>query len=643
MRRPLAILALLLAGCAGGDRLGGDPTTVQGFMKSLEHTVAPFMVTDHRGATIDEPFLGGFNVPRPQFVDIDGDGDLDLFVQEVAGDVKFFERAERDAEPAAARPPDGESGPGAGTDPAIPVFRWRTDRYADLDVGEWYRFVDLDADGDLDVMGEQLFSHIRAYRNVGDRRRAQFEIAADTLRGADGAPIFSDRQNIPQILDLDCDGRLDMFLGQINGTVTRYESVSSDEDGLPRFRHVTDQWEGIEIIGMMASRHGANTLSFGDADGDGDLDLFWGDFFEPGILLIRNRGTCAAPDFKSKPEPFPPGNPFRTSGYNAPAPADLDGDGDLDMAVGVLGGAFNSNRSIVENLYLLLQDSPSEWRVATGRLLPTIDAGSDSVPRLVDLDRDGDLDLLVANKIEPLENETGSIHVYENVGTAARPSLAAREPLRLVESFHQSPAPGDLDGDGLVDLLVGRWNRQVDFWHGAAGSPATGTATGAAGSPALAAFEPIPGPYLELTRGSNASPALVDIDADGDLDLFLGEASGTLNFYRNEGTSTEPRFVLVSDEWNGWKLGRRTVPAFGDLDYDGDFDLLVGTDLAGILVFENVGSPTAALFEARGPLPLRVPALSAPEVGDLDGDGDLDLLIGGMAGGLLYFENTGGR
>ena len=41
---------------------------------------------------------------------------------------------------------------------------------------------------------------------------------------------------------------------------------------------------------------------------------------------------------------------------------------------------------------------------------------------------------------------------------------------------------------------------------------------------------------VQLTRGSNATPALADIDGDGDLDLFIGEGSGTINFYRNVGT-----------------------------------------------------------------------------------------------------------
>ena len=47
--------------------------------------------------------------------------------------------------------------------------------------------------------------------------------------------------------------------------------------------------------------HGANTMALADHDGDGDLDLFWGDFFEPGLLLIANSGTCPEPNFRNPP------------------------------------------------------------------------------------------------------------------------------------------------------------------------------------------------------------------------------------------------------------------------------------------------------------------------------------------------------
>ena len=256
-----AISALLLAGCSASRSGGSSQTTSTTFPPPFERQVYPFEVRDASGTPYDHPFLGGFNLPRPQFADIDGDGDLDLFVQEVTGQVKFFEHI--------------------GT-AAQPRFRWRTDHYGGLDVGEWYRFIDLDEDGDLDLLGEERFSYVRYFRNDGTPQAASFTLLTDSLKDASGEPLFADRQNIPNLTDIDCDGLIDLFIGRIDGTLIRYESVGNDDLGLPRFKLVTERFEDIEIVAQIGTMHGANTINFNDIDGDGDKDMLWGDYFEPG-------------------------------------------------------------------------------------------------------------------------------------------------------------------------------------------------------------------------------------------------------------------------------------------------------------------------------------------------------------------------
>ena len=140
---------------------------------------------------------------------------------------------------------------------------------------------------------------------MGERVPASYVLAADTLRDVEGEPVFSDRQNIPNAADIDCDGNLDLLIGRLTGSITRYEALDVDANGIPRFRHITDSFEDIEIIGaMQGSRHGANTMALGDFDQDGDHDLFWGDFFEPGLLLIENTGTCRRPVLRGTPRPL---------------------------------------------------------------------------------------------------------------------------------------------------------------------------------------------------------------------------------------------------------------------------------------------------------------------------------------------------
>ncbi|WP_457652208.1 FG-GAP repeat domain-containing protein [Rhodocaloribacter sp.] len=602
---PTLTLVLLAAGCASsrGPDEAASPDPATRFVRE----VYPFPVYDEAGAPYEHPFLGGFNVPRPQFIDIDGDGDLDLFVQEVTGAVKFFENT---GTPEAAR------------------YVWRTDRFHDLDVGEWYRFFDLDADGDFDLLAEERYSYVRYFRNEGTPRAPRFRLAVDSLRDADGTPLFSDRQNIPNLTDIDCDDALDLFIGKLDGTVMRYESVGMDADDVPRFRLLTERFENIEIVAQLSgSLHGANTLALTDIDGDGDQDFFWGDFFEPGLLFIRNTGTCASPSLRSEPVPFPPGHPFQTSGYNAPFFADIDADGDVDLFVGVLGGAFNPIKTSADNFYFFEQTDDGDFVERTRRYLKTIDVGSESVPAFADLDGDGDLDLFLSNKIAPDDFNAARMHRFENVGTPEAPVFRERGVMPLHAAFHYVPAFGDLDGDGDLDMLVGTWTRgKVAFYRNE-------------GTPTAPDLRLETDEYLRLTRGSNAAPALVDIDADGDLDLFVGEFSGTVNFYRNDGTPQAPAFTLVSDEYLGIDVGQRSFPAFHDLDGDGDFDLILGTEAEGLIVYRNDGTPQAPAFvRDDAALRLAVPALATPAFVDLDGDGDADFVTGGLSGGLLYYE-----
>ena len=626
--------ALLVAGCASGavsPPSGAEPPAEApaeelGFTRS----VTPFPVFDEVGEPYEIPFLGGFNVPRPQWVDIDGDGDLDLFVQETTDRLLFFEREDT---------PEGHR------------HTWRPEAYADLEVGEWFRFVDVDGDGDRDLLAESPFSYMRLYRNTGTTGGAVFELIADTLRDTRGEAIFSDRQNIPNAADMDCDGRLDLLIGRLVGTVTRYEATGAIGENASSFRHVTDRFEDIEIIadpaaaggvppfdgpdgpgsdgdGLRPTHHGANTMALADFDSDGDTDMFWGDFFEAGLLLIENAGSCEAPNLRVEPRPFPLDDPIRTSGYNAPTFGDYDGDGDLDLLMGVLGGAYNANTTTADNLMHFSQESDGSFELRSRRFISQIDVGSESVASLVDLDGDADLDLLLGNKIDPSDLTNSHVFLFENEGTATQPVFRRTGRFDLPGAYHNAPAFGDLDADGDLDMLLGTWRDEIRYVRN----------DGSATEPR---FTLVDSAFVEITRGSNATPALGDLDGDGDLDLMIGESSGALNYYENLGSASSPSFEFVSDEYEEIDIGRRSFPKLLDHDGDGDLDLIVGTESDGIRYFRNDGDRTSPSFvEADGhfPAPEALPLFATPEFGDLDGDGDLDLIVGTAGGGLYYFE-----
>lgn len=574
-------------------------------------SVYPFEVMDDRGRPYDHPFLGGFIAPRPQFVDIDGDGSLDLFVQERSNELMFLENVGR---------------------PDAPDFVWRTDKWKDLDVGEWTRFVDLEGNGLYDLLAEERFSYVRVFRNKGTRSEPRMVPAPDSLRDVEGRAIFADRQNVPAFHDIDANGLVDMFLGRIDGTVSRYEAVEQEEgdEGLPRFRRLAERFEGIEIIGTLVRPtgvHGANSMFFADANGNGLKDLYWGDFFEAGLLLMENRGSPDRPSIHNVPSPVrADGEAIATSGFNAPVLADLFDQGVPDLFIGVLGGAHNPNQTAADNFHHYRNDGSGSFGLVTTRFLYGIDVGEESVPTLGDINGSGTLDLLVGNKTEPGVATTGRVYWFENIGETDAPRFRFRQTLELVGGHNHAPSVTPLwAGDALPGLALGTFRGEVHFFRNV-------------GSRENPEFELQEEMSLELPRGSHATPALADLTGNGLLDLLVGRSNGELAFYRNVGTPEAPAFEFVTDRWLEIRVGRRSHPAFVDLDGNGLLDLVVGQEAGGAVVFRNVGTEEEPAYEETSDIHLSLHQYSAPTFGDLTGNGWDELVAGGASGGLLYFD-----
>src|SRR5690606_31812130 len=231
-------------------------------------------------------------------------------------------------------------------------------------------------------------------------------------------------------------------------------------------------------------------------------------------------------------------------------------------------------------------------------------------------------EIYIANKISATDSRTSVLVRFEYADGAYR----LRDSLALIPSYHYAPAFGDLDGDGLVDMVLGTWNDGVAWYRN------TGTDTGSR-------LELVAERFVELTRGSHTTPALVDIDDDGDLDLFVGETSRTINFYENVGSPSEPAFELVSDEYLGIDVGKRSVPSFINLHGDGHQDMMIGSERERLVWFRNVGARSDPDFESEGPLRVDVPHVAVPENADRDGDERVEMLVGAVGGGLIFFDD----
>ena len=148
--------------------------------------------------------------------------------------------------------------------------------------------------------------------------------------------------------------------------------------------------------------------------------------------------------------------------------------------------------------------------------------------------------------------------------------------------------------------------------------------------------------YTTMTSG--------DLDGDGDLDLVTGSPDGAFHYFENTGTASAPTFTKrngADNPLDGIDLHGESIPELADLDGDGDLDLIAGDSVTDNLVFfENTGTASAPAFTQRTGSSNPVDdtasgAFISPGLADLDGDGDLDLITGNGEGELAYFENTG--
>ena len=204
-------------------------------------------------------------------------------------------------------------------------------------------------------------------------------------------------------------------------------------------------------------------------------------------------------------------------------------------------------------------------------------------------------------------------------------------------------------GGALMGSLLGEvqhtvpWYQRAPAWEQAAGHPTD--ATSLAGSAGITFLPPQTNPFGLANVGLRSAPFFTDMDGDGDLDAFIGEINGSALYFENTGTATGPAFAgVVTDPFGLSGVGNYNSPSFADIDGDGDLDGLVGEADGTLWFFENTGTATSPAFAAAiaNPFGLAdVGSESKPTFADIDGDGDLDVFAGESFGNTLFFENTG--
>ena len=497
----------------------------------------------HDSELLDHPFSVGLNKPRVQWIDWDDDNDDDLFILDQDGYIRYMENISTDDEF---------------------EFIIRNSNMFGIYAGGWFHIADFDNDEDLDIVTQSQANAQQASYYVNN---------SGIMEYVENLSVLSDPVMTPTFADIDNDGDLDFFTGNYVGTVNFYENIGLNQN-VPQYTFITNYWQEISIIGP-SLRHGASAIKFIDLDGDFDLDLSWGDYFQQSMYIIWNIGTASSPlmNIENVTQQFPQNDPILTTGQNMPSFTDIDGDGDLDLFASVLSGAYGSqwinNFIYYENIGST--NSPY-YEHRTDNFLDGIDVLLNSTPEIYDIDNDGDDDLFIGTMVDPSENPwTGRIYFYRNLGDENYPifELETTEFLGTDLGTDLSIVFGDLNSDSLPDAVVGNANGFIKIFINN-------------GDESFSFLEDMPNVDLSGT----STPELGDIDGDGDLDLIVGESNGDILYFEridSENVEFSLQFNLIETPYS------YTAPELFDIDNDQDLDLLVGTAFDGIKIYENQG------------------------------------------------------
>ena len=411
-------------------------------------------------------------------------------------------------------------------------------------------------------------------------------------------------------------------------------------------------WRGFDT-GIFGSGFGPSSFAVGDLDGDGDLDILVGDSFfgSPGISVLKNNGdqTFAAPVYYPVPLQEVVGEV---------ALVDFDFDGDLD-AFATIRGSFDQMTKI------------KVWRNnGDGTFAAPVEFTTGQGPAglvIADFTGDGKPDVVTANY------GASSISILRHNGLTGQ-QAGFLPPVNFNAINHaEKIAAGDVDGDGILDVVVGE---VVDIGPLATLAVMINTGNGNFAAPVI--YDAAPG-----GRFGSTAVALADLDNDGDLDLIGGGLysvgsvdNGAVTIRRNNGNGTfgsaeiilfdnfvsQPKeittgflngdgfadivaavpsgraiegFVVVNSNGSGgfntpvyYEASQQTFDvAVVDLDKDGHGDVItVANSSAAVTVHKNLGNgsfPVLTRYE--------VASLSdAVESADIDNDGDIDIVVNGV-------------
>ena len=530
----------------------------------------------------------------PALADLDGDGDADLLVGDGEGEVIAYE--------------NNLDGP---TPQWLARSDWdvRDESDTRVDVGAFAApaLVDFDEDGDYDLVIGELTGFVRAYVNTGTTGSPQWSATPALDLGDLGdytMPVFG---------HLDAEPGIDLIVGQLQG-----QSLGFANSGIeyhPSGEYISGvfdvgEHDDFTILNYTATVPDATTLKVEMRAGDTpDLSaIAWEDGRDNTGLadggLISTLGDGAYVQFRLS---------YATTDTSVTPSVD-------DLRAQFRRYPFANGTAVqTGQVRLAIVSQALEW-TANSTWFST-DVGGYAKPALADLDNDGDLDLM-------LGESGGVVFGFINTGSRSAPQWEAEPSWNTPDlGTRVAPALADLDGDRDYDMVIGNSSGILLAYEN----------TGDVNTPVWTARAQ----WNPPDTGIEAVPAVADVDHDGDIDLMVGAGDGVVYGYENSGTATRPVWVANS-VWNSPSIGSFAAPALADLDADGRVDLMVGDSTGFAQGFRNTGTVATPVWTANGPW-------NSPDIGsfaglalaDVNADWTVDLLIGDVNGLLFPQENTG--